>query len=147
MSTGLGIAVGLQVVHLLYHQITTLFDFFPFNGVRFYSRRERIIEAGVNLVLMSLPPIGFALRVRPLMLFGVVYYFVLLAIEFATWWIPYLFRPSQKWLEVYSRIHSQTITVLPRRGNNPVPNLEHLILHCLSLVTAPVTLATYCIFR
>ena len=139
----LTLAIALQIIHVLYHQVTTLLDLFPFNGVRFYSRREQLLEAGINLVLMSLPPLGFVLHVPSLMLFGVVYYFVLLAVEFTTWWVPYLFGPSQKWLDVYTRIHSQTITVLPRRGTNPVPNLEHLILHSLSLLTAIVTLIAY----
>jgi hypothetical protein len=77
------------------------------------------------------------------MRFGVAYYFVLFAVEIATWWLPYLFGPSPKWLEIYSRIHSQTLTLLPRRGTNPVPNLEHLILQLLTALTASVTLVAY----
>jgi hypothetical protein len=143
----LAVAVTLQIVHVLYHQVTTLLDFFPFNGVRFYSTREKILEAGINLVLMSLPPIGFIFRIHSLMTFGVVYYFVLLTIEFFTWWKPYFFGASQKWIDIHSHIHSQTITVLPRRRNNPAPNLEHLILDSLSFLTAIATLAAYCSVR
>ena len=51
----LGLAVMLQASLVLYHQTTTLLDFFPFNGARFYSARERLLEAGTNFVLMSLP--------------------------------------------------------------------------------------------
>ena len=136
-------AIILQIALLLYHQVTTLFDFFPFNGVRFYSRRETFMEAGVNLVLMSLPLIGFIWHVSFLMKCGVVYYFILFSIECATWWAPYFLGPSPKGLECYNRIHRQTITVIPRRGNNPAPNLEHMILMVLTLLTAITTLMAF----
>ena len=139
----LPLAITLQVLLVLYHQATTLFDFFPFNGVRFYSRREKLAEAAVNFVLMSLPPIGFILRVPLLMKFALVYYFILFGVECATWWAPYFLGPSPKWLELYNRIHRQTITILPRRENQPAPNLEHLILMALTLLTAISTLMAF----
>ncbi len=133
------IAIALQALLLAYHQTTTLCDFFPFNGVRFYSRRERLLEAGTNFILMSLPLVGFILRAPFLMKFGLAYYFILFAIECATWWAPYFLGASPKALEVYNRIHRQTITPLPRRENQLAPNLEHLILMALTLLTAIVT--------
>src|SRR5260370_20235931 len=120
----LAFAITLQIILVLYHQATTLFDFFPFNGARFYSRREKLAEAAVNLVLMSVPPIGFILRVPLLMKFGLVYYFTLFGVECATWSAPSFFGPSPKWLGLYNRIHRQTITILPRRSNQPAPNLD-----------------------
>jgi hypothetical protein len=125
------------------------------------------MECVVNGVLMLLPPIGFGFHIRPLMVLGVVYYFVLFAIELIIWWIPYLTVPSGNWRviynrllglatsnfekgdtldhwhETYSRIHRQTITILPRRGDRPVPNLEHTILHAWTLITAIVTAYAY----
>jgi hypothetical protein len=59
---------------LAYHQFTTLFDFFPFNGSRNYSWKEKLAEAGGNGILMILPPIGFGFNIHGLMIFGVVYY-------------------------------------------------------------------------
>lgn len=137
------IAIAFQIVLVLYHQVTTLVDLFPFNGVRFNSLRERFFEAGFNLVLMGVPPVGFIFRISLLMRFGVAYYFILLAAEFATWWVPYFFGASPKWVEIYSRVQGRTITPIPRRGNNPAPNLEHLILMALTIVTAVVTLIAY----
>jgi len=139
----LAAALALQLVHLVYHQVTTLFDFFPFNGVRFSSRREQHIESAVNLVLMGFPPLGFMLRVPFLMELGVVCYFVTLGGECATWWAPYFFGASPKWQEIYSRVQGRTITVIPRHGKNPTPNLEHLILMALTLATAVTTLVAY----
>ena len=79
------LALICQLVLLAYHQITTIFDFYPFNGTRHYSRKEKLAEAGVNFVLMALPPIGFGFRIKALMGFGLVYYFVLFAIELIIW--------------------------------------------------------------
>src|SRR5437763_1777016 len=128
-----------QLCLLIYHQITTLFDLFPFNGVRYTKPKERIVEASVNLLLMSLAPIGFAMRYEALMKFGLVYYFILFAIECATWWAPYAFGASKQWQEVYSRVHSSTINVLPAKDGRPRPNLEHLILMLLTLAVAVST--------
>jgi hypothetical protein len=159
--------VVCQVVLLIYHQVTTLVDFFPFNGARHYRRSERLAEAGINAVLMALPPIGFAIHFRPLMIFGVVYYFVLFAVELIIWWVPYVSTPAgawrsvynrllafatsdfgrgdalDRWRDVYQRLHSQTVTILPRHGDRIVPNLEHTILHAWTLVTAIVTAVAF----
>jgi hypothetical protein len=139
----LRLAIILQIVHLLYNQVATLFDFFPFNGVRFYSRRERLAEAAVNGVIMSLPVIGYLSRIPFLMEVGLMALSVLLFGEVATWWIPYFFGASPKWAEIYARVHRQTSTPLPRRGSNPVPNWEHLILMGLTLSTAIVSFVAY----
>jgi hypothetical protein len=159
--------VFCQVGLLLFHQITTLVDFYPFNGARNYSKAEKVAEAGANAVLMSLGPIGFGFHIKALMIFGVVYYFILFAIELLIWWVPYLTVPRgtwravynrilscatsnfekgdtlDHWVAVYNRIHRGTLTFLPVRDNRPVPNLEHSILHAWTLVTALVTLRAY----
>jgi hypothetical protein len=150
-----------------YHQITTLVDLFPFNGSRNYAPKEKLLEAGVNGVLMLLPPIGFTFNIRGLMSFGVIYYFVLFAIELIIWWIPYLTVPSgrwrgiynrmlslatsdfekgdtlARWIDVYQRLHRGTIAILPTRNDRPVPNLEHIILHTWTFIAAIVTAVAY----
>jgi len=160
-------AVVTQLLLLVYHQVTTWMDLHPFNGARNYSRREKLAETGVNAVLMSLAPVGFAFHLRGLMVFGVTYYFVLFAAELIIWWVPYFTVPNGRWRvvynqllalatsnfaagdtlnqweEIYHRLHAGTITLLPVRDNRPVPNLEHMILHGWTLVTAVITLIGY----
>ncbi|HVV72478.1 MAG TPA: hypothetical protein VHI52_13435 [Verrucomicrobiae bacterium] len=136
-------ALALQLLVLAYHQVTTRFDFYPFNGARFASPKERQAEAGMNFVIMCWPPVGFACGWPGMMKAGVMFYFVLLACIGATWFIPYFFGASPKWQEIYSRVQGRTLMVLPRRGNNPNPNLEHLILMALTLAAALASLAAY----
>jgi len=156
-----------QLVLLVYHQATTWLDLHPFNGVRNYTRSEQFTEAGANAVLMSVAPIGFGFHIKGLMSFGVVYYFVLFAVELLIWWVPYFTVPSglwrtlyngllavvtsnfekgdtlNHWIAIHRRLHQGTTCLLPARADRPVPNLEHMILHGWTLVTALVTLAAY----
>jgi hypothetical protein len=161
------VAVLCQLLLFAYHQTTTLVDLYPFNGVRNSSQRERFIEAGINALLMCLAPIGFIFGIRSLMLYGVVYYFVLLLFELIIWWVPYFTRPEGRWRAPYNlalalattafaqkdpladwsarhiRVHEGTVTPL-RRGKGPIlPNLEHIILHFWTAITALVTLEAY----
>lgn len=162
-----GLALACQIGLLVYHQITAFVDFFPFNGARFYSRREKVVEMGVNFLLMGLAIGGTVFGVPGLLLYGVIYYFVLFAIELVIWWIPYFIEPQGVWRRIYNlvlaigtsdfdpgdtlgrwqtifeRIHSQTITFLPRKSGRITPNLEHTVLHGATLVTALVTLWAY----
>src|SRR5450432_2716147 len=140
-------ALTCQLILLVYHQVTTFFDLHPFNGARNYSRRERLTEMGVNAVLMSLAPVGYAFQIHALMLYGAVYYVVLFAMELIIWWVPYLAVPSghwrhayngllalatsdfqsgdtlERWRAIHTRIHSGTLTIIPERTGRIVPNL------------------------
>lgn len=137
------LAIALQLLLLAYHQLTTLVDLYPFNGIRFSKPKERYAEAGFNFALSALPPVGFLFGLSGLMRFGAIFYFILLACEIATWFVPYFFGATPRWEEAYSRIQGRTIMLLPRRGPNPTPNLEHLILMVLTLAAGIATLAAY----
>ena len=160
-------AIVCQTVLLVYHQVTTFFDLYPFNGARSYSTGERVAEMAVNAVLMGLALIGYTLHVHALMLYGVIYYFVLFAMELVIWWVPYLTVPSGRWRKAYNfllslatsnfqsgdtlehwyaihkRIHAGTLTFVPHRAGRIVPNLEHTLLHAWTLVTAITTLVAF----
>ena len=136
------LALILQLVLLVYHQIFTLFDFYPFNGARFSKPAERIGEAAFNGLLMAATPIGLLFQVTPIIRFGAPFYFILFACEIATWFVPYVFGASPKWQDIYSRVQARTLMVLPR-GDNPTPNLEHLILMGLTIAAALVTQSAY----
>jgi hypothetical protein len=157
-------ALACQLVLLAYHQATTFLDLHPFNGARHYTSQERIAEMATNAVLMGLAPIGFAFGIRALQVYGAWYYFVLFGIELTIWWVPYFvvpqgawrraynlalglgtsdFQPGDtlgRWQAIHARIHAGTTTVLPRRAGRITPNLEHMLLHAGTLVTAIVTL-------
>ena len=132
-----------QTLLLLFHQATTLFDLYPFNNVRPYTLKERLVECCVNGILMAAPVLGFALQLKWLMAASLVIYPVLLIGEYLSWWRPYFFGASEGWQKVYDHLFKNTIVVLPGIKNNPVPNLEHTVLHLLTLVATIFTYIAY----
>ncbi|WP_314589174.1 hypothetical protein [Paenibacillus terrigena] len=137
----------VQIATILYHQLTTNFDFYPFNGIRHYSAKERRNEAWMNGIIMAIPII-LTLTRMPLWIgiSGLIWTLVLVG-AILSWWLPYLtgvavykMSNNETWSQVYEKIFSQTITILPPIKNNPRPNLEHMILHILILSSATITL-------
>ncbi len=143
ISSAMSPTLGLQIGLLAYHQFTTWCDLYPFNGSRFYTRSEKFAEATMNGVLMSLPVVGFGVGIAGLKTFGFFYYFILFAVELATWWAPYLIGPTPKWRDTFARVFSNTWHVLPGPKLRPRPNVEHLILMALTATTAWFTASTY----
>ena len=143
LSTMMATALVFQLGLLLFHQVITLFDLYPFNNVRNYTIRERLAECGVNGVLMAVPVFGFALKVEWMMTAALVIYPALLIGEYFQWWRHYFFGATAAWQELYNRLFKDTIIVLPSIKNNPVPNLEHTLLHGLTLLTSIVTYIAY----
>jgi hypothetical protein len=137
------IALIFQLGLLVFHQVTTLFDFYPFNNVRHYTFKERLIECSVNGSMMAIPMIGFAFSIGWMRVAALVIYPVLLVGEYLNWWQHYLFGPTEAWQKTYDRLFRHTITVLPPIKNHPVPNLEHTLLHSLTLLTTILTYIAY----
>jgi hypothetical protein len=137
------ITLVTQLLLVAYHQATTLFDLYPFNNVRDYTVKERLTECLINGITMIMPFIGFYFHVAWMMMAAIIIYPALLIAEYFNWWQPYLFGASEPWQKVYDRLFRSTIIVLPAVKKNPVPNLEHLILHGLTLITCIVTYISY----
>ena len=55
----IAVAIFFQSGLLLFHQATTLFDFYPFHNVRQYTPAERLPECFVNGALVALPFLAF----------------------------------------------------------------------------------------
>jgi hypothetical protein len=136
----------LNVVHLVYHQVTTNFDFFPFNNIRNYRTSERIAEAAVNALTMGFPVLALCLRNQKMTTASCWVLGFLVVGEFFSWW-PYYFRGTpqwmRKWQEVYDRTHKHTLKFPPPIKDHPIPNLEHCILHAMTLSTLAVMLVYY----
>ena len=49
----------------------------------------------------------------------------------AMWYVPYLFGASEKQKREYGAMYAGTRHILPPRGDNPRPNLLHILFHVL----------------
>lgn len=134
-----GITLFLQTLHLAYHQITTIFDFYPFNNIRSYTKKQQIIECVSCGVTMGFPIIATFYGGKIMVGISVGLFVLLLIGEYLSWWRHYFFGPAEYWKEVYNRKFKSTIIVLPAIKDHPIPNLEHLILHVITVVTFVVT--------
>lgn len=65
--------------------------------------------------------------------FWLIYCAVVVMGAIAMWWIPYFRGTDQKTKDRYAKMCAGTIQVLPPRGDNPRPNLFHVVLHSLGV--------------
>ncbi|WP_432867132.1 hypothetical protein [Microbispora rosea] len=146
-------ALLLVVAADAYFVVTTLADLFPFNNVREAKRSEKVTEVTVNAPVLALPALllvwASAAGLPVLAYAGAVVELLALLGGLALWWLPYLAGVTvpwatagtgETWAALHARTYAKTVIVLPRRGDRPRPNLEHMILHTLML------LATVCAF-
>lgn len=138
------LALVLILTAVAYFLVMTLADLHPFNNVRDARRADRITEVAVNAPILTLPAVVLvmgAILSMPALGYAAAGVEVLATIGGLTvWWMPYLTGVSAPWAaagtgmtwpELHARTYARTVIVLPRIGDRPRPNLEHMILHAL----------------
>jgi hypothetical protein len=63
--------------------------------------------------------------------YWMVYCAITVASAIAMWWVPYFFGTDEKTRRMYTEMYRGTRQLLPARGDNPRPNIFHLVLHVL----------------
>ncbi|MFI7611208.1 hypothetical protein ACIBP6_08315 [Nonomuraea terrae] len=146
-------ALTLLLLAVVYFVLTTLVDLAPLNNVTAATRRDKTIEVSVNASVMMLPVVlvlvAAALRTSIPAYAAAGLEMLILVGGLALWWLPYLAGVTvpwatagtgETWARLHARTYAKTIIVLPRIGDRPRPNLEHMILHSLLLAAAVITL-------
>lgn len=128
------------LVTYLYWLVTEWVGLPPWNDVSTSSAGEKMVATLVNALPFALLAIGFASNILLFEAPGILYFIVWLGVQLVRWWSPYLQGASPKQLEEYTRRYGRTSHFLPARGNNPVPDSRHVVLHILSLITLVVAL-------
>jgi len=93
------------------------------------------VACGFALYFLRRPAPGWAAD------YWVIYCAVTGASAIFIWYVPYIFGGSEKQKLEYSRMYAGTRQILPARGGNPRPNLLHVCLHVLFLITFSLALA------
>ncbi|HEY3761293.1 MAG TPA: hypothetical protein VGN23_06055 [Verrucomicrobiae bacterium] len=104
---------------------------------------KMIIGTAVNALL---PGVAVFLALRywnhPAPLFARIYWVVYCVMAgmgaLTSWWIPYFRGTDEKTRQLYKKMYEGTIQVLPPHGDNPRPNLLHLCLHAIFVVSLPL---------
>ena len=144
-------AIALAAAVLGYFLVTTLVELPPLNNVAAATLAERRTETLVNAPVLLAPVVllglAGALHTSWLGYAGAGVEAVAVLSGLALWWLPYLTGRSvpwatagtgDTWAQLHDRTYARTVIVLPRIGDRPRPNLEHMILHTL-MVAAAVT--------
>ena len=89
-----GLTITLSSLLLIYHQLFTWGPFFPWNDTEKLSRKDILLDASINGILMGVglyclmkENVGFYHS------FPLIYYPILFVGECLDWWLPY-FSPS-----------------------------------------------------
>ncbi|MBG0566472.1 hypothetical protein [Actinoplanes aureus] len=146
-------AITLVLLTVVYFAVNTLVNLAPLNNVTAATRREKTIEVAVNAPIMTVPAVLVVIAAAlhtSLPAYAAAGLELLIVLSgLALWWLPYLAGVTvpwatagtgETWAQLHARTYAKTIIVLPRIGNRPRPNLEHMILHALMLAAAIVTL-------
>jgi hypothetical protein len=123
-------------------------------GVRTAERSEQLTEVAVNAPILAAPAVLLVLAGAfgmPALAFAAAgLELLIVAAGLLVWWMPYLTGVAAPWAtagtgvtwaQLHARTYAHTVIVVPRIGDRPRPNLEHMILHGLMLGAAALTLA------
>jgi len=135
-------AVFLQVLLLIYFELTTLINLYPWNDLSKYSYQERLLEATINGIIIVIGIILFVTKVKWLMVISVVLWFAFLFMQLLTWWMPYLTGKHLKQFprSLYDTHFQETLKILPPIKNHCIPDAQHNVLQLLSLATFVISL-------
>jgi hypothetical protein len=93
------------------------------------------IAAGFALYYWSRPRPGYVSN------YWIIYCSIALLSAVGMWYVPYLRGTSEKKKKEYLTMYAGTRHILPKRGDNPRPNLFHVGIHFLFLVNFCLALA------
>jgi hypothetical protein len=145
------IALIVLILALVYFVVTTTADLAPFNNIREATAREKRAELLTNVPVLASPIalllIGWWLAFPLLAYVGGAIELIVAFGGLLLWWMPYLAGVTMPWAtatdaswsELHARTYAHTVIVLPRIGDRPRPNLEHMILHTLLIVAGVPT--------
>lgn len=138
------VAVAAIALMLAYFVITNHVDLFPWNNLEAGGSQLPSTLSGV--IPFGIIALVFALRIRWLMLVGMVYSYVWFLLQMRQWWIPYLFgsTPLHRSFDWYTdHGYDETIRFLPVIDGRPVLDAQHVVLEVLSLLVVLATTVAY----
>jgi len=75
--------------------------------------------------------------------YWLIYCAVTVLSAIAMWYWPYFRGASEKTKDEYRRFYAGTHQILPARGDNPRPNVLHLLFHVLFVATLLLAVSIY----
>jgi hypothetical protein len=110
------------------------------------GRKQLWIATAINAIFPGLA-VAFALwywnAPKPAIVvdYWLIYCAITLGSAITMWYVPYFFGASQRKTRDYAQMYAGTRQVLPRRGDNPRPNLLHVCFHVLFVINLALAIA------
>lgn len=135
-------SIVAQSTLALYLQAIEWIDLFPWNDVRKGNGQETLDLALAAMCALAI--LATWRRWRPGLYFACLFYLVWLALQIATFWVPYVLGASPRWQRIHALHFGETTQILPIWGAHLPPDACHFLLQLL-LVAALVP--TYALLR
>jgi hypothetical protein len=141
MLTLFSVLIVLQFMVVASHDLIDIPGWVHGSQVKAVVGRTKFVYGTLSTALFPALAAGFAVfywsRPKPgyVYTYWVAYCAITVISAVAMWYIPYFFGTSEKTRREYKRMYEGTRHVLPARGDNPRPNVFHLILHVLFAAT------------
>jgi hypothetical protein len=132
------LTLAFAIFMLIYHQVTTMISIFPWNDTSKYTKKEIIIEAGSNGLLMGIGVICLLLANKGFFHFYPLFYYpFLFAGEIFQWWLPFFSDKFSKMRleDEYEIRFSRTTKIFKSRNGKHLPDANHTFLHVLTVIT------------
>ena len=141
MHVAFTILIAVQILVVATHDLVEIPGLAHTSQMRAVLGRRRLwLATAVNSIFPGIA-LGFAVyfwnRPRPLFVnrYWLIYCGVTVASAIGMWYLPYFRGANEKMKDEYRRFYAGTRQVLPARGDNPRPNLLHVVFHVLFLAT------------
>lgn len=138
----------LQILIMVYFEVTEYVDLAPFNDV---ATTENSFAASLandlpKLFILIILWIGMRWMTSPTYLFlyfsSIIYYIVYLILQILEWWPRYIFGATPEEAADYYEKFSKTIKILPSWDNHLAVDLQHNILQTITITIIVVMIIT-----
>jgi hypothetical protein len=134
-------ALILQMLIVVYWEVTEYVDLFPFDDVRGNHWQNSVSASLANDVpkLLILAVFWFARNqwqskwYRFFIFSAGVYYLVYLGLQIRVWYPRYLWGATPEEAKAYAKKFGQTIKLLPTYGHHLPPDLQHNVLQLMTI--------------
>jgi hypothetical protein len=138
--TAAGLAIASQIALLVYLELIEWVDLFPWNQIR-HGNGQATLDIVLGL-LMAGSILSTLKRVKIGMALGALVYFVWLALQIQSFWVPYFRGASPRWKVTYARFFADTVQIFPRTSADRLPpDASHFVLQVLIAVALVTTCA------
>ena len=132
------LTIGAAFLLLIYHQVTTWLNLYPWNDTSQYATKELILEGVSNGALMGTGCVCLVIGNYSFFhYYPLFYYPFLLTGEVFQWWMPYWFKKFAKadFNFEYDKRFANTTKFITHHQGQRTPDANHIILHLITVLT------------